>query len=147
MDKLLRALVLLPLLGLTSCGGDGDDPSPQPVVQNGSIPQYLLGFGETIRFNGLTLEFTTLAEESRCPTHPLVLCAWEGNAQILVTARRYGIEGVLALNTNPRFATSVDFEGLRIALIKLDPYPTDLPGTPPVVTRYVATIAVTRTGP
>ena len=144
MDKLLRALVLLPLLGLGSCGGEGQDPLPQPVVAHGPAPEYLLGFGETIRFDGLALEFTTLAEDSRCPTHPLVLCASEGNAQILVTARRHSAEAVLGLNTHPRFPTSADFEGLRVTLVKLDPYPTDLPGTPPVASRYVATIRVTR---
>lgn len=143
MDKLLRALVLLPLLGLASCGGDGEKPLPSPVVEHGTVPQYLLGFGETIRFDGLSLEFTTLAEESRCPNNPLVQCVWEGNAQILVTARRHSNEAVLGLNTHSRFATSSDFEGLRITLVKLDPYPTDFPGTPPVVSRYVATLTVT----
>ena len=53
-------------------------------------------------------------------------------------------EAVLGLNTYPRFATSADFEGLRVTLVKLDPCPTDLPGTPPVASRYVATIRMTR---
>ena len=29
--------------------------------------EYLIGFGETIHVGSLTLEFTTLAEDSRCP--------------------------------------------------------------------------------
>ena len=49
---------------LAACGSDGEDSSAMPAT----VPpgqEYVVGFGETIRIAGLSLEFTTLAEELR----------------------------------------------------------------------------------
>ena len=83
MRTFIRVLVLLPALVLGSCGGGGDaEQGPLPASVLGQ--EYLIGFGETIHVGALALEFTTLAEESRCPLN--ANCVWAGNARILVTA-------------------------------------------------------------
>lgn len=77
-----RLLVLLPAVMLAACGSDEGRPDPMPATTQ-TAQEYVVGFGETIRVSGLSLEFTTLAEESRCPTS--VTCVWEGNARVLPT--------------------------------------------------------------
>ncbi len=140
----MRVLVLLPALALVSCGGgesggEGDDVETLQLPLADPEKQYLIGFGETIHFRGLSLEFTTLAGDSRCPNDPLVLCVWEGNARILLTANRLGVTNVLELNTHSMFPTSAIFQGYVIVLVRLDPYPGV---TPPPAHTYVATLSV-----
>src|SRR5262245_44952702 len=111
MNTLNRWLtVLLASLStlLAGCGSDegGPDASPAttPLGQ-----EFVLGFDETIHIGKLSLEFTTLAEESRCPAS--ANCVWQGNASILVTATRGRAMSVLQLNTNPQFPVRAVFEG------------------------------------
>jgi hypothetical protein len=115
-----RLLVLLPAVMLAACGSDGTGPDPMPATAQ-TAHEYVVGFGETIRVSGLSLEFTTLAEESRCPTS--VTCVWEGNARVLITATRGSATSVLELNSNPRFPVRAVFEGYAIELRSVDPYP------------------------
>lgn len=126
IHSLARPFVLLALASLTACGADDGEP----VAMSASVPaqEYVLGFGETIRVAGLSLEFTMLAEESRCPKS--VTCVWEGNARVLITATRGSVTDVLELNSNPRFPVRAVFEGYLIELRKVNPYP-DTPTLPP----------------
>jgi hypothetical protein len=129
-------LALLPVLTLVSCGGEGDSNAVPASAELGH--ENLIGFGETIRVDNLSLEFTTLAEDSRCPAS--AMCVWEGNGRILLTATRGRTTAVLELNTSSRFPTSVVFESYYIQLRKLDPYPA-VPSTPNPQT-YTATVFV-----
>ena len=120
MRSLPRLLVLLPALMLAACGsGEGESDAMPATVPPGQ--EYVVGFGETIRVAALSLEFTTLAEESRCPAS--ATCVWEGNARVLVTATRGRAIEVLELNTNPRFPVRATFQGYVIELRSVDPYP------------------------
>jgi len=133
-----RLLALVSCLVLASCGGGDSDSSSAPSsVELGQ--EYLVGFGETIRFDSLSLEFTTLAEESRCPS--TANCVWEGNARILITASRGSKTSVLELNTSRRFQTSAVFETHLIELRKLEPYPV-IPAFVPSPQNYTATLFV-----
>ena len=117
---LAKLIALLPVALLGACGsGDGEPDAMTATVPPGH--EYVVGFGETINVSGLLLEFTTLAEESRCPAS--AICVWEGNARILVTATRGRSTTVLELNSNPRFPTRAVFEGYVIELRSVDPYP------------------------
>ena len=112
--------VLLPVLILAACGGESSEPAAMATAQPPD-QEYLLGFGETIHVDSMTLEFTTLAEDSRCPAS--VNCVWQGNARVLVTATRGRAISVLELNTDPQFPVRAEFDGTVIELRKVDPYP------------------------
>ena len=141
MRTFIRVLVLLPALVLGSCGGDGEGVGDQPKVPVALLGQeYLIGFGETIRVGSLALEFTTLAEESRCPLN--ATCVWAGNARILVTATFGRTTEVLELNTYPGYQVRVTFEGYLIELRRLQP---DIPWSPRgPLSEYTATVFVNR---
>lgn len=147
MSKLFRALALLPVFTLASCGGGGDDSvdvQTAPLETPDPHRDYLIGFGEAVYFDGLAVEFTAVAEDSRCPNNPLALCVWEGNARILLTATRGNVTGVIELNTNPRFPVVAPFEGHTLILRGLDPYP----GVTPIpVQTYEATVSIIRSAP
>jgi hypothetical protein len=139
MRAFIRVLLLLPVLVLGSCGGGGDsEQGPLPASVLGQ--EYLIGFGETIHIGSLALEFTTLAEESRCPLN--ANCVWAGNARILVTATMGGTTGVLELNTYPNYQVRANFEGYLIELRRLQP---DIPWMPRgPLSEYTATVFVDR---
>lgn len=122
-----KLLFLLPTVMLASCGSDSAESDAMPA----SVPpgqEYVVGFGETIRVGTLLLEFTTLAEDSRCPAS--VMCAWAGNVRVLITATRGRATTVLELNLNPQFPIRAVFEGYVIELRGADPYPAT-PGRSP----------------
>ena len=139
------ALKLLALAAALTCGACGsDDGSGSPArPQSVQGQEYVLGFGETIRIGALSLEFTTLAEDSRCPLN--AACVWEGNARILVTATEGTETAVLALNTAAHlYPSSGTFAGYRIELRALAPYP---PWSNQPVETYEATLFVERARP
>jgi hypothetical protein len=135
--SLRKLLVLLPTVILVACGSDHGESDVMPA----SVPlgqEFVVGYGETIRVAGLSLEFTTLVEDSRCPAS--AICVWEGNARVLVTATRGRVTEVLELNLNPRFPVRAIFEGHVIELRSVDPYPVT-PGLPPAW-QYTVTLFV-----
>jgi len=140
MNTIIRVLALLPALLLGSCGGGGGD-ADQPAVPVALLGQeYLIGFGETIRVGPLALEFTTLAEESRCPLN--ATCVWGGNARILLTATLGRTTDVLELNTYSGYQVRATFDGYLIELRRLQP---DIPWAPRgPLAEYTATVFVNR---
>jgi len=142
MRTFIRVLALLPVLVLGSCGGGGGDGDSEQGPLPASVlgQEYLIGFGETIHVGSLALEFTTLAEESRCPLN--ANCVWAGNARILVTATLGRTTGVLELNTYANYQVRATFEGYLIELRRLQP---DIPWMPRgPLEEYTATVFVDR---
>ena len=122
----MRTVPVLLVLMVAACGGgeDAGDRSHPMTASPGR--EYVLGFGETLHVEGgLSLEFTTLAEDSRCPSN--VTCVWAGNARILLTAISPRSTANVELNTSGQFPTNAQFESYSIALRKLDPYPLNGP--------------------
>ena len=114
-------LTLLAGALLTCCGGGNADPLAQPLEGHAGA-EYVIGYGETVQVGGgLSLEFTTLAEESRCPVD--VDCICEGNARILMTWRSPRGEVEFELNTHPNRQTSALVDSRSVTLRKLEPYP------------------------
>lgn len=144
----MRASISLLLLTLVACGGSGDSDAPladYPVeLQFGN--DYTIGFGETLNLaQGVSLEFTTLAEDSRCATG--AQCVWEGNARIILTTMTPRGNGSVQLNTNAQLATSALFDFYDVELRKLEPYPTVNPQTGSTaipISSYEATVHVDR---
>lgn len=81
----LRALLLsllLPVAGGLSCSSAAEPlPNELRPVEIGT--EFTLRPGETvqIRGTGTLLNFGGIEEDSRCPSGPLILCAWAGNAR------------------------------------------------------------------
>jgi hypothetical protein len=93
----------------------------------------------------VALEFTTLAEDSRCPTG--VQCVSEGNARIILTTMTPRGNGSVALNTNAQFPDSALFDFYDVELRKLEPYPAVNPQTGSTaipISSYEATVHVDR---
>jgi hypothetical protein len=104
--------------------------------------EFILGYGRSATIAGekLKLTFTSVVEDSRCPTG--AHCIWEGNAKIVVKAVKSGSQpAILELSTNPQFPTSHSYLGYAVELWKLDPHPSV--GRTIAAKRYRATLLVT----
>ena len=136
----MRTLTAVLALALAACGsGDPDDKVTAGPASAALGQEYVVGYAETLRLQGgVTLEFTTLSEDSRCPTN--VTCVWEGNARILVTMTTTHASSVLELNTSSRFATRATFDGYLVELRKLEPVP--VAGVPTSASAHEATLFI-----
>ncbi|MCI5165853.1 MAG: hypothetical protein D3903_07100 [Candidatus Electrothrix sp. GM3_4] len=72
--------------------------------------------------NELTIRFTSVLEDSRCPTG--VQCAWVGNAEIMLELSG-GDLATVHLNTGPQFPRTEVYNGYIITLQELKPYPAE----------------------
>ena len=143
MRNLIRALTLVAVLAMTACGGGGDgDGAEAGGALSASIDvgdEFVLGFGETVDVGPLGLEFTGVTDE-RCATDGIIVCAWEGNAQVFLAATNGQTSQMLTLNTSPRYPSLVVFAGHIIELRRLDPQPRS--HVHPAPDEYTATLFV-----
>jgi len=115
-----------------------------------------LGGTATFPTDGLTLRFTTVSNDSRCPKGPGIACATSGSASITVEASAQG-QGPTALfftipgltddttrltNLPSSFTIVNTFASYRIQLVSLEPQPT-FPATPGPKD-YTASLLVTK---
>jgi hypothetical protein len=70
----------------------------------------------------LTIRFTSVLEDSRCPTG--VQCAWAGNAEIMLELSG-GLLETVHLNTGGMFPRTEVYNGYTITLQELKPYPAE----------------------
>ncbi|MEZ4590368.1 MAG: hypothetical protein R3D55_04400 [Chloroflexota bacterium] len=91
---------------------------------------------------GLSLTFTDVLEDSRCPSS--VTCVEAGAARITVAVSQPGLAPAsLELNTNPPLQQDVATYGnFQIQLLKLEPYPEEIRQHIPA-RNYQATFVVT----
>lgn len=144
MRSSFRSMCLVSALMLAACGGSGDGGDQVPFPASLPVNQeYLLGYGEAIDVGSITLEFTRVEEETRCPINASCVAFWQGNARIAITATSGHMSEVLLLNTFPGYATSATFEGYVIELRSLAP---GAPFQPQPLGEYTATLFVKRAG-
>lgn len=109
--------------GVTSCGStSGPSPSTRPVLGE----QFTLAVGESTEIAGtsLVLTFREVLGDSRCPSDALILCAWEGDAEVAVHAVAYQADpAIFGLHTNDQFKVVRQYAGFEVRLVSLDPYP------------------------
>src|SRR6185312_1409587 len=109
--------------------------------------EFVLGGGQEAVFsrNDLSVRFSELLEDSRCPTE--VECFWTGQARVAVKLQPTGSPSTTAyFNTNP--APGENLQSVRagdysIELVKLEPYPRT-PDDPISFSDYRATLLVQR---
>jgi hypothetical protein len=117
--------------------------TPQPVTKEAALNQeFEIRFGQqvSIKREGLKISFSSVAEDSRCPTG--VQCIWAGNGKIVLKLSKVRKRAaLLRLNTtvDPK---QDDYLGYDVKLVSLSPYPKKDVG---IRKRdYVATIIVTK---
>jgi hypothetical protein len=125
----MRAAAPFLLLTLAACGGGGDENPGDNYLDDPPLwNEYTIGYGETINLaEGVSLEFTAVEEDTRCPTN--VQCIDAGNAQILLTTFTPRGQGSVRLNTNNRFPINANFDLYGVELRNLDPKPVLDPQT------------------
>ncbi|MCI5131944.1 MAG: hypothetical protein D3904_10550 [Candidatus Electrothrix sp. EH2] len=87
--------------------------------------------------NDLTIGFSMVLEDSRCPTG--TQCPWEGNAEILLALSGGDLETV-HLNTGMQFPRTDFYNGYSITLDELKPHPAQ--GTSIEPSDYTAVLSV-----
>ena len=135
------ALLALALVGCQVSREAGADPVTFTLGQ-----EFTLGGGQEAVFGGgdLSVRFSELLEDSRCPTE--VECFWTGQARIAVIVQAIGRPSTTAyFNTNP--APGENVESVRagdyaVELTSFEPYPRT---TDPIAFEdYQATLVVAR---
>ena len=119
----MRAATALLLLTLTACGGSGDSDTGDNYLDNPPLwNEYTIGYLKTINLaEGVSLEFTAVEEDTRCPTN--VQCVAQGNARIVITTFTPRGQQIVRLNTDNQLPISALFDFYGVELRNLDPKP------------------------
>ncbi|MFL5387042.1 MAG: hypothetical protein ACJ8GN_31490 [Longimicrobiaceae bacterium] len=114
--------------------------TPPPSVTAGVDQDFRLARGETAAVaGGLTVRFSAVVEDSRCPMGVMCIRAGEARVHLELRARGAGADEVILATEGgqPRYAS---FAGYDVRLVALDPpRRTDVPHP-----AYVATLRVSR---
>lgn len=130
---------LLFCLFLVTLGCD-EMPSGPTVAFN---ERFTLAPGESARIDRgqVRLEFTDVTGDSRCPGD--AICIQGGDAVVRVRATAGSAATTLELHTGDSARAFSTFQGLRVELMELQPYPfSSLPPIAPAA--YRATLRVTQ---
>jgi hypothetical protein len=117
----------------------GSAASQKPL----SVPFDLaVGQSEIVGDEGLRVGFDTVPLDSRCPLG--AVCIWEGDAVADMWAERpLHPRAYFKLHSNPTFDQDTKYEGYKIFLVAINPYPIiDFRIDP---NDYVITVLVTKT--
>jgi hypothetical protein len=138
---LLSALALA--VTASSAPAASQDSARHPPVTIALGRAFELSLGQKARLataDHLTIVFSRVLEDSRCPAN--ALCVWAGNARIeLRLASVTQAPASVQLNTflPPNAAA---YGSYRISLLALQPYPGSSPGQPVARKTYTATLLV-----
>jgi hypothetical protein len=102
----------------------------------------VLAVGQSVKIKDtdVTLSFEEI-EDSRCPTG--VTCIWAGDAVVKIGVKSSDKpQSSLTLHTNSRFARDGEYEGYRITLTAVMPYPAG--DNPPRRDQYRASLTLER---
>jgi hypothetical protein len=113
----MRIAAVLLLLPLVAC-------APKPPVVTYDAPfdaPFTAALGKPVRMEGISLEFTRVVEESRCPKH--VTCVWQGAASVALTVLAGEQPKEITLATSPAEAARQRVAGFAVELLDLAPYP------------------------
>jgi hypothetical protein len=128
-------LWLVCLLGVTACDGGPSGPTV------GLNERFTLAIGETATVDSprVRLEFVEVSGDSRCPAD--VVCVQGGDAVVRIRATAGVSSSMLELHTGDTSRSFAEFQGLRVDLNELQPYPFS--SRPIAQDDYKATLTVT----
>ena len=134
----MKAATILLLLG--TLFGLAQDPIPTrraPLDE-----EFTLKNGQQVIVEGekLTLRFSSLFEDSRCPSS--VTCVSAGNAAIILDVSRKKKKAVQAMLNTTLDPQGVEYRGFKIRMVALNPYPV-IPG-PKDPSEYEAILIVSK---
>jgi hypothetical protein len=129
------------LLALALLFGGCQALTAPPVAELGE--PFWLGYREVVVVptSAGTLRFAELLEDSRCPSDPLIHCAWAGRVRLRMTAAGFGSSETvheLRLLDEPG---AIMVGGYRVSLVAVDPPRTI--ADPPPESRYRAQLVIT----
>ncbi|MEK6300482.1 MAG: hypothetical protein AABO41_07140 [Acidobacteriota bacterium] len=111
----------IPFLLLTILAGSAQDArtKEKPALDK----EFKIKIGQQVTIKNLTIKFSALQNESRCPTG--VQCIWEGNAAIVIEVSKKNQKSVQAtLNTNTAIQPNqLSYKGFKVGLFALSPHP------------------------
>ena len=121
---------------MTACDGG---PSGPTVDVN---EQFTLAVGETATIDSprVRLEFVEVTGDSRCPAD--AICIQGGDAVVRLRASSGTSSSTLELHTGDSSRSFAEFQGLRVQLRELQPYP--FTSRPIAKDDYKATLTVTQ---
>jgi hypothetical protein len=134
----MRASVLVVcLLATTACDEQAPTAPMLPINQ-----QFTLTPGEAAAIDGagLRVQFMRVMGDSRCPAD--AICVWVGDATVVVRVFAGTGTSDYDLHTNNSLQSTVDHGGVRISLVRLQPYPFS--NRPIQPSDYRATLEVRR---
>ncbi len=104
--------------------------------------EFELPFGNrALVSNDALIRFVDVVGDSRCPIG--VECFWEGDAEVLLELKRSGYTPKqFTLHTYREMTTDTVVDGVRVRLLRLDPYPVYQ--VPTDKKDYVATVLLDR---
>jgi hypothetical protein len=133
----MRLLPLILALSLVAAGCEDDD---SPTGPSPSTTTVTLAPGGQTNALGLTIVFTQVVSDSRCPAD--ALCGALGDAVVAVTLSLGGVGSPYELYAVDATKRRVTFQGYQVELSTLQPYP--LASRPTDPTAYRATLLVTK---
>ena len=121
---------------MTACD---ESPSGPTVALD---EQFTLAVGDTVTIDSprVRLEFVEVTGDSRCPID--AICIQGGDAVVRLRAMAGTTSSTLELHTGDAARASSVFQGLRVELMELQPYPFS--SRPTVPGDYKATLTVTQ---
>jgi hypothetical protein len=143
MRNILLSALALTAVTASSAPAASKDSTRHPPVTIGLGRAFELALGQKARLgtaDHLTIVFSRVLEDSRCPAN--ALCVWAGNARIeLRLASVTQAPASVQLNTflPPNAAA---YGSYRISLLALQPYPGLSSGQPIAPKTYTATLLV-----
>ena len=129
---------MLPLLMIVLAGF----VQPAGVAKVRLDKEFVLKTGQKAVVQGerLTIRFSSVSEDSRCPQG--VACIWHGNAGIVIEVVRKNAKGAQAVLNTDLSPREFGYKGYKIKLLRLDPYPK---APDPIHPQdYEATLVVTK---
>lgn len=124
-----RVVLVFSILILWGCHFVSATPASQKNAKLGEIFELKVGESVTIADTGLSFQFDSVPEDSRCPQGPA--CIWAGNAVVVLKFK----DGKASLNSylEPR---EIIKDAYRISLLSLSPNPGKTSTYPGLPSRY-----------
>jgi hypothetical protein len=129
MKNLFFALAAGALL-LTACEEE-NAASPGNSFQLDEPVTIAIGESATLQPDNLKITFTSLIEDSRCPTE--VVCVWEGRAVVGLTFTKGNetvIDSLATISSAPTPPDTTMVFGRKVKLLEVTPYPQNTAPVP-----------------